>query len=197
MAMKAVRIEVIAAHSSGERQADVHAALGLMPTELVRGYRDAESIARDFGVSKAAAEVRLSQIEERSAKPTLPEVAAFLAGNGPRNETAGNDRKRRAEASVQRVWEKAAEAPGYDPSRYRLCSKGYLIAREQHLKHRSIHGWCERDGLIKSYRDINRLGIGETAFHDFADAPCAHCGNFTLSREGGALRCATCSRTAS
>jgi hypothetical protein len=55
MVGRAERNEVFAAHASGERQADVHTAFGLMPTELVAGYTDAESIARDFGVSKAAA----------------------------------------------------------------------------------------------------------------------------------------------
>lgn len=190
----AERLAAIPPYMSGERHADRHAAYFLMPTMLASGYRDVESIMRDFGVSRRAAEVRLEDLLRTAPKQSPVEVMQFLASHRARAEKVEPDRKKQADASVQRVWEKAATAPGHDPDVYRLCSKGYLIARTQHLQHRSALGWCERDGLIKSYRDINRLGIGETAFHDFVDAPCPHCGDFTLFKEGNALKCSNCRR---
>jgi Zn-dependent peptidase ImmA (M78 family) len=180
---------------SAEWQAQYFASAFLMPRDVVKRCSNATEVSLQCRVSLQAAQIRFDEINVRgAAKASPPEVAAFLAANMVRAANTGGTSKERAEAIVQRLWEKAAHAPGYDPNCYRLCSKGFRIDRAQHLNHRLPEGWCERDGLIKSYRDINRLGIGETGFHEFADAPCPHCGDFTLSRDGGVTSCSNCRR---
>ena len=180
---------------SAEWQANYFAAAFLMPREAVKACSNATEVSLQCRVSLQAAGIRFDEVNVRGvAKATPSEVAAFLAANGPKIEPGGRDSKGRREAIVQRDWQKAAIAPGYDPDVYRICSKGFLIVRSEHLNHRSPHGWCERDGLIKSYREINRLGIGETAFSYFSDAPCPHFGDFTVSRQGDGLSCSNCRR---
>ncbi len=151
MAAKAERIEVFAAHSSGERQADVHAAFGLMPTELVRAYRDADSIARDFGVSKAAAEVRLRQIEERSAKSTPPDVKReieklkVLVGAGDARPPSPSVLPQDTQKKL--AWTLAPELPGHSPDDYRVIDNKYVVMRTR-FGMGMAGGWMVEDGRI-------------------------------------------------
>lgn len=53
---------------NSEWQSDVFSSHLLMPTHLVSGYRDPEVVARDFGVSYWAAEIRLAKIKKGAMK---------------------------------------------------------------------------------------------------------------------------------
>lgn len=151
MVAKAERIEIIAAHLSGERQADVHAAFGLMPTELVKDYRDAESIARDFGVSRAAAEIRLRQIVERSAKSTSPEIKREIAklkafvGAGDARQPPPSVLPHDTQKKL--AWTLAPELPDHSPDEYRVIDNKYVVMNSRFGLGKA-GGWTVENGRI-------------------------------------------------
>lgn len=158
MAAKAQRIEVIPAHSSGERQADVHAAFALMPTELVGDYRDADSIARDFGVSKAAAQIRLSQIIELAPKSTPPDIKREIE---KLKLMVGAGNARPAQPSVlpqdtqkKLAWTLAPELADHDPNDYRVVDNKYVVMRTR-FGMGMVGGWTVEDGKIVPWESRN------------------------------------------
>lgn len=145
------RIKEFPAHSSGERQADVHSSFGLMPTELVKDYRDAESLARDFQVSKAAAEIRLGQILGYAAKSTPPDVKReieklkILVGAGdarpPQPSVLPQDTQKKL------AWTLAPELPGHSPNDYRVIDNKYVVMMSR-FGMCMAGGWTVEDGSI-------------------------------------------------
>ncbi len=193
--------DFIPAYKSAEHQAKRTASSFLMPAHLVRNYSSSESVSQAFGVSLEAARVRLDQIGRSGARKLPAEVVQLL--DQIKNSSKGimrphasiDERIESSSRNLARVWDRAAVVDGKNPSEFRLCSKGILVAWSHYLKPRSELGWCEKGGVVRSYSDLKRFGLENAKELGYEDAPCPNCGSFSLTKRGVNSICDTCRKS--
>lgn len=176
-----------------EHQANVFGAAFLIPLADADLALPVGELQIKFRVSKQAVEVRLARARTKKPRPAPAEVIAFLAARRQQESRGRASSNAPRITAEQEAWNQAAYAPGENPSEYRLCIRGRLVRRDHHMKRRSVFGWCVRDGLVCSYAE---LGItGEARDITYQEAPCPHCGHFTVRKTAGYSRCDTCGST--
>lgn len=136
--------------TSAEWQADEAQLSFAAPDHLVAKYVDAQILAQNCNLTvndaKKAIDIYNLTAGRREEHPAY---TAFKR----EKLLASSEALSGLPADVEHLWLQLDRAPDHDPSAYRLCPKGYLIARAEYLR-MTPFGWRISHGAVEAYFNI-------------------------------------------
>jgi hypothetical protein len=138
--------------TSAEWQADEAQLSFAAPDQFIKQYPDPRTLAKEcnltFEDAKKAIDIFSITVKNRSEHPayTAFKRDLFLASKNENSELPPD---------IEGQWLALDHAAGRDPFYYRLCPKGFLIAKEEYQKMTPC-GWRFSHGIIEAYFNMQQ-----------------------------------------